>query len=93
MVAASHPFITVPLDGFTSYGWHKPGDGPTFEILPTRDEVQFEVFDRAPMSWWLMQFDQKYLFTGLIMDLITSLPTYLMIQENLFITRRMAQGK
>ena len=68
MVAASHPFITVPLDGFTSYGWHKPSDGPTFEILPTGDDVQFEVFDRAPMSWWLMQFDQKYLFTGFLME-------------------------
>lgn len=68
MVAASHPFIMLPLDGFTSYGWHQPGDGPTFEILPTREGIQFEVFDRAPMSWWLMQFDQKYLFTGFLME-------------------------
>ena len=68
MVAASHPFANVELDSFTLNGWHKPSEDNYFTILP-ENNAQFEVFDRTPMSWWLMQFDQKYLFTGFLIEI------------------------
>ena len=64
VISSSDPFAWENPHAEINKAWHK-NPRSNYLAMPA---APVKVLNDAPIAWWLLQFDQKYLFTGFLID-------------------------